>query len=78
MYWSTEPGANLRELTEALRPALINLGANLQWQENPAALSLIPFLEWIQDMKLLDALGRGLLQKLTKARDLGVSPGDVI
>lgn len=78
MYWSTEPGANLRELTEALRPALINLGANLQWQDNPAALSLISLLEWIQDMKLLDAFGRGLLQELKKARDLGVSPGDVI
>jgi hypothetical protein len=78
MYWSPVRGANVRELVEALQPALINLGANLQWQDDIAAYSLIPMLEWVGQLGVLSPFGQGLLEGLRQTRDAGLSPAKMI
>jgi hypothetical protein len=78
MYWSPVPGANILELFQALQPALINLGANLQWQDDAAAFTLIPILEWANGAVGLSPFGKGLLEGLRRAQDLGVSPAQVL
>jgi hypothetical protein len=62
MSWSSFPGANVAELAAALQPPLINLGANLQYQDNPGAFSLISLLGWLQDQGILHAFGKGLME----------------
>lgn len=66
------------ELFQALQPALVNLGANIQWQDDAAAFALIPILEWAAGAVGLSPFGKGLLEGLRRARDLGVSPAQVI
>lgn len=78
MYWSPVPGANVRELVAALLPALINLGAHLQWQNDVAAYSLIPILECANQLAVLPPFGQGLLDGLRRARDAGLSPAQVV
>lgn len=78
MYWSPVPGANVRELIQALQPALINLGAHLQWQDNVAAYSVIPVIEWFNQLAVLPPFGQGLLEQLRQAKDAGVSPAQAI
>ena len=78
MSWSSFPGANVAELAAALQPPLINLGASLQYQDNPGAFSLIPLLGWLQDQGLLHEFGKGLMEQLKEAQTASVTPAKVL
>ena len=71
---SPTPGALLEPLAQALAPALLALGASMQHQGNSNAFRLIPILEWLQENRYGTLLTDGLLEKLTRSRDEGVSP----
>jgi hypothetical protein len=74
MYWSAKPGPNTGRLAESLSPGVTNLGAHLQWQDDPAAYRLIPFLEWLRDQGALDGFGFGLLEGLLRTQSQGLPP----
>jgi hypothetical protein len=78
MSWSSFPGANVAALATALQPPLINLGANLQYQDNPGAFSLIPLLGWLQDQGILHKFGKGLMEQLKEAQTAGMTPAKVL
>ena len=78
MYWSPVPGANVRGIAEAVQPALVNLGANLQYQDDIAAFTLVPLLDWLKEQGILSPFGRGLLGQLRQALDSEKTPAQVL
>lgn len=74
MFWSRAPGANVERLCSTIEPILVNLGVNLQWQNDVAAYAFIPMLEWLADRGYLDELGKGLLEGLRQSRTSGLPP----
>jgi hypothetical protein len=76
MFWSSVPGENLAPLADMVAQAIVNLGVNLQWQNNRDAYRLIDALEWLQDVGALDSLGRSLLDGLRITRAQGLGPSE--
>jgi hypothetical protein len=74
MFWSARSGDNLNELAMALEPVAVNLAVHLQWQNDPSAYHFIEILEWLDQKRGLDALGRGLLEGLKATHELGLGP----
>ena len=74
MAWSAVPGKKINELARIFEPVLVNLGVNLQWQDDLSAYTLIPALEWLDSIGLLSAFGKGLLGGLKDTRGRGVTP----
>lgn len=73
-FWDRTPGANIDRLCRTAAPMLVNLGAHLQWQDNPSAYALIPVLEWLESRHQLDEMGVGLLNGLRSTKSRGVGP----
>lgn len=76
MSWNFAPGANIETLIRSSLPAVANLGVHLQWQNNPAAYSLVPFLEWVDSLGLLNPMIKGLLTGLKDTQAQGRGPGE--
>lgn len=74
MYWNSAPGMNIADLAQPAAEVLMNLGVNLQWQNNRDAYRLIEALEYLNDIDALDAMGQGLLKGLKETRDQGRGP----
>lgn len=77
-FWDRRPGANIDKLCRTVGPMLVNLGAHLQWQDDSAAYSLIPVLDWLQGRRQLDEIGIGLLRGLRDTKVRGVGPANDI
>jgi hypothetical protein len=73
-FWDRTPGANLDRLCRTAAPMLVNLGAHLQWQDDPSAYALIPVFEWLEGRHQLDEIGVGLLNGLRSTRAKGLGP----
>lgn len=74
MSWDQTPGKNISALAAVVAPAVVNLGAHLQWQNDWDAYRRIDVLEWLQSKGALDGFGDGLLKGLQATRDLNVGP----
>jgi hypothetical protein len=74
LVMSSTPGALIEPIARALAPAILGLGSNMQQQGNKDAFMLIPVLEWLQSNGYGTLLTGGLLEKLTRSRNEGVSP----
>jgi hypothetical protein len=77
-FWNSTPGTNLPRLSRTASPLLVNLGIHLQWQNDEAAFGLVPILDWLDGRGYLDRIGKGLLDGLKKARNMGVGPKEAI
>ena len=75
-FWDSRAGANVARLCQTAAPVLVNLGIHLQHQNDRAAYSLIPALEWLNVRRALDVIGQGLLHGLKDAQVRGDGPGD--
>jgi len=74
MAWSANRDENIDDICEMFEPVVTNLGTHLQHQDDLAAYSLIPALEWLQAGGRLSAFGAGLLEGLRKTQAQGKSP----
>jgi hypothetical protein len=74
LMMNSTPGVNIELLARALTPAVLGLGAHLQHQDNCEAFRLIPILEWLEVNHFGNLLTGGLLEKLSRAKNEGVSP----
>ena len=74
LLWNETPGMNIEPLAKAAEAVLTALGANLQWQNNPAAPKLIPVLQWLKDEGFLGGIGSGLLDGLQRNKMTVVQP----
>jgi hypothetical protein len=73
-HWSATPGENITPLCQTAEPLLVNLGIHLQWQNDLAADTLIPILQWLNDRQQLGGIGRGLLERLVHNQNRGAAP----
>ena len=69
MNWQAIAGENVGDLIRTLVPALMNLGATLQYANEQGAFSLIPLLDLCYQKGLLPPMGQGLLDLLRKAKN---------
>jgi hypothetical protein len=76
MFWSSEEGENLTALADTVAQAVVNLGVNLQWQNDRAAYRFIDAIEWLKDVGALDSLGDALLDGLRTTRAQGLGPSE--
>jgi len=74
MAWSPIPGQNINDICLVFEPVITNLGAHLQHQDDLAAYSLIPALEWLQSRGRISGFGAGLLKGLKGMQAQGKSP----
>lgn len=74
MYWNATPGMNLPDLLPLAAEVLMNLGVNLQWQNDRSAYRLIEALDYLDEVKALDSMGQGLVAGLKKTRVAGRDP----
>jgi hypothetical protein len=74
-FWGTGPGENIIRLCQTAAPLVVNLGVHLQWQNDAAAYSLVPLLQWLRMQGRLDQIGLGLLSGLESSRAAGLGPG---
>jgi len=73
MSWSTSRQTAI-ELAMALEPLAVNLGVHLQLQDDRGVYSFIPLLEWLDSLKLLGGMGKGLLEGVKQTQAAGLSP----
>jgi len=76
MFWSAKVGDNLDELAMALEPVAVNLAVHLQWQNDSAAYHFVEILQWLDQKRGLDPLGRGLLEGLQATQAAGLGPSE--
>jgi len=74
MSWNSNPGHNIDAICRAFEPVITNLGWHLQRQNDPAAYTLIPALEWLQSTGGLVGFGADLLKELKETQAQGKSP----
>lgn len=74
MAWSSNPGQNIDDICLVFESVITNLGAHLQYQDDLAAYSLIPALEWLQSRGRISGFGEGLLKGLKEMQAQGKSP----
>lgn len=74
MFWSSDKGQNISDLAPLAAEVLVNLGANLQWQNDRGAYFLIEALEYLDGIGVVDEMGKGLIDGLKKTRALGKGP----
>jgi hypothetical protein len=74
MFWNSAPGMNVGDLAPVAAEVLVNLGVNLQSQNDSSAYSLIEPLQYLERVGVLDELGKGLLRGLLETRTSGRGP----
>ena len=72
--WGSTRGHNIDDLCKAFEPVTTSLGRHLQCQNDPAAYTLIPALEWLQSNGRLSGFGTKLLSELKETQAQGTSP----
>jgi hypothetical protein len=77
-FWAAEPGENIGRLCDTAAPLVVNLGIHLQWQNDNAAYTLLPVLQWFRQHGRLDQIGLGLLSGLESSQAAGLGPGESI
>jgi hypothetical protein len=70
-----ESGVNVGDdLCKAFEPVTMSLGRHFQRQNDSAACTLIPALEWLQSSSRLSGFGTKLLSELKETQAQGTSP----
>jgi hypothetical protein len=74
MAWSPIAGQNIDDIAKVFEPTITNLGQHLQQQDDVAAYTLVPALEWLHNTGRLLDFGQALLKSLRSTQAQGKSP----
>lgn len=63
-FGNTQRGVNISPMCQTVAPILVTLGINLKAQNDEAAYTLLPVLQWLDSQNHLDERGKELLRDL--------------